>query len=40
VALSLKGVYDYATDDIYPDQDGNLDDFNWKALLGINVYIN
>ena len=40
VALSLKGVYDYATDDIYPDQDGNLDDYNWKALLGINVYIN
>lgn len=38
VAISLTGAYNYASADIYADQDGNLDDFNWKMLLGLNFY--
>ena len=38
VAISLTGIYDYASADIYATQGGSLKDYNWKALLGISFY--
>ena len=38
VALSLSLNYDYATDDIYASDDGDMDDYNWTALLGLRFY--
>jgi len=36
--LDLSANYDIASKEIYIDQDGNLDDYNWKALLGLIEY--
>lgn len=38
VALSLAVNYDIASEDLYFDDDGNLDDYNITALIGIEFY--
>jgi hypothetical protein len=38
VALALEGVYDIASEDVYADDDGDVDDYNWQALLGLRIY--
>ena len=38
VAVSLHLDYDQSTDDIYPDQDGNLDDYTWGLKLGMRLF--
>jgi hypothetical protein len=40
VALSLSLNYDLASKDIYPDEDGNVDDYNISMLLGLQFYFN
>ena len=38
VAISLRADYSYAADDIYVDEDGNVEDTNFKTLLGLRFY--
>lgn len=38
VAMSLSLQYDLASEDMYVDDDGNLDDYNVTALIGIEFY--
>ncbi len=38
IALALNLKYDIASDDIYSDDDGNLDDYNWTVGLGLRFY--
>ena len=38
IAVSLGINYDVAADDIYWDDDGNADSYNWTALLGLRFY--
>jgi outer membrane protein W len=38
VAISLRADYSYAADDIYTDEDGNIEDTNVKAVLGLRFY--
>jgi len=38
VALTFSAVYDIAADDIYIDEDGNLEDDNFTGLFGIRYY--
>ncbi len=38
IALSLGLNYDIASEDIYADDDGNLDDYNWTLLMGLRFY--
>lgn len=38
VAMSLAVNYDKATEDIYFDSDGGRDDYNVKALVGLEFY--
>lgn len=38
VALTFNAVYSIAADDIYIDEDGNLEDDNFTGLFGIRYY--
>ena len=38
VALGLQAAWDYAFDDVFMDEGGNLNDNQWKLLFGIHVY--
>ncbi len=38
IALSLGINYDIASEDIYSDDEGNLDDYNVTAMLGLRFY--
>ncbi len=38
VSLGMSVNYDIASKDIYPDEDGNVDDYNWTALLNLSFY--
>ena len=38
VAVELSGVYSFAADDLYVDQDGNLEDSNFTTVLGLRFY--
>lgn len=38
IALSLSLNYDWASEDLYMDDKGSVDDYNWTALLGIRFY--
>ena len=38
IAVSLGINYDIAADDIYWDDEGNADSYNWTALLGLRFY--
>lgn len=37
VALALEAAWDYAFDDVFMDEGGNLNDNQWKLLFGIRV---
>ena len=38
VAVELRGIYSFAADDLYVDQDGNREDTNLTTALGIRFY--
>ena len=38
IALSVSANYDIASEEIYADDDGNLDDCNWKMLMSLRLY--
>ena len=38
IALSLAVNYDFASEELYVDDEGNLDDYNWTLLLGLRFY--
>ena len=38
IAVSLGINYDIASEDLYMDDKGNVDDYNWTALLGLRFY--
>ncbi len=38
IAVSLGINYDLASDDLYVDDDGDFDDYNWTAMLGLRFY--
>ena len=38
IAISLRADYSFAADDVYIDDDGDLDDTNFKTVLALRVY--
>ena len=38
IAIGLSVNYDLATEDLYPDDDGNMDNYNIQAVIGLEFY--